>query len=162
MLFYIFLSRDMFRDCRRFWKLDFKSESFPELAPSISEDFSSRETHFSSCKPKNFRPVGSVSLLLLTFYLLNKIWITHVFPSLGYYSNEQVQGYILLPLIDLLMSTPASLAISKVSELELLTVLARHDHHKEGMWSSLQTVRYIHKVKLCFPQGKAWDRNHIS
>ena len=35
--------------------------SFPELAPSISEDFSSRETRFSSCKPKNFRPVGSVS-----------------------------------------------------------------------------------------------------
>lgn len=60
--------------------------------------------------------------------------------SAGYYSNEQVQGYILLPLIDLLMSTPASLAISKVSELELLTVLARHDHHKEGLCSSLQTV----------------------
>lgn len=54
------------------------------------------------------------------------------FCLLGYYANEQVQGYILLPLIDLLMSTPASLAISKVSELELLTVLARHDNHKEG------------------------------
>ena len=60
----------------------------------------------------------------------NKI-INKFFP-VGYYANEQVQGYILLPLIDLLMSTPASLAISKVSELELLTVLARHDHHKEG------------------------------
>ena len=59
---------------------------------------------------------------------------THLFVILfsGYYANEQVQGYILLPLIELLMSTPASLAISKVSELELLTVLARHNHHKEG------------------------------
>ena len=59
------------------------------------------------------------------------IFFTVVTPA-GYYANEQVQGYILLPLIDLLMSTPASLTISKVSELELLTVLARHDHHKEG------------------------------
>lgn len=58
---------------------------------------------------------------------------------LGYYANEQVQGYILLPLIELLMSTPASLAISKVSELELLTVLARHDTHKEG----LQIIDFI-------------------
>ena len=58
--------------------------------------------------------------------------LVYFFFSVGYYANEQVQGYILLPLIDLLMSTPASLAISKVAELELLTVLARHDHHKEG------------------------------
>ena len=65
-------------------------------------------------------------------FLPNLSKVCVIFFSAGYYANEQVQGYILLPLIDLLMSTPASLAISKVSELELLTVLARHDHHKEG------------------------------
>ncbi|KAL9951460.1 hypothetical protein ACROYT_G044123 [Oculina patagonica] len=63
--------------------------------------------------------------------------------NLGYYANEQVQGYILLPLIDLLMSTPASLAISKVAELELLTVLARHDGHKEVMVKSEGFMEYI-------------------
>lgn len=63
--------------------------------------------------------------------------------NLGYYTNEQVQGYILLPLIELLMSTPASLAISKVSELELLTVLARHDNHKEVMVNSDGFMDYI-------------------
>ncbi|XP_015759661.1 PREDICTED: uncharacterized protein LOC107338925, partial [Acropora digitifera] len=63
--------------------------------------------------------------------------------NLGCYTNEQVQGYILLPLIELLMSTPASLAISKVSELELLTVLARHDNHKEVMVNSDGFMDYI-------------------
>ena len=73
----------------------------------------------------------------------------HIFNVLydyivGYYTNEQVQGYILLPLIELLMSTPASLAISKVSELELLTVLARHDNHKEGIsFQDLLTAWFI-------------------
>ena len=68
------------------------------------------------------------------------------FPA-GYYANEQVRGYILLPLIDLLMSTPASLAISKVSELELLTVLARHDHHKEG-WYNIFFVSFARHVHV--------------
>ncbi|XP_067026328.1 uncharacterized protein [Acropora muricata] len=63
--------------------------------------------------------------------------------NLGCYTNEQVQGYILLPLIELLMSTPATLAISKVSELELLTVLARHDNHKEVMVNSDGFMDYI-------------------
>lgn len=68
----------------------------------------------------------------------------------GCYTNEQVQGYILLPLIELLMSTPASLAISKVSELELLTVLARHDNHKEGLyhWSLLHSALIIFLLPL--------------
>lgn len=85
--------------------------------------------------------------------MINGIFYLLFIHSAGYYANEQVQGYILLPLIDLLMSTPASLTISKVSELELLTVLARHDHHKEGgclkwpTWIFSSQYKYIIKRK---------------
>lgn len=60
----------------------------------------------------------------------------------GRYVNELVLTSLLLPIIDLMMSTPPSSAISKVSELELLTIMARHDDHKQGKknkntdWSS--------------------------
>jgi len=47
--------------------------------------------------------------------------------------NELVLTNLLLPVIDLMMSTPPSSAISKVAELELLTIMARHDDHKQGI-----------------------------
>lgn len=49
--------------------------------------------------------------------------------------NELVLTNLLLPVIELMMSTPPSSAISKVSELELLTIMARHDDHKHGMYN---------------------------
>ena len=59
--------------------------------------------------------------------------------------NELVQNNILLPVMDLMMSTPPSSAISKVSELELLTIMARHDDHKQG--------KLMHVIIIFFPDA---------
>ena len=51
---------------------------------------------------------------------------------LGSYVNDQVEVLIVVPLLEILMSTPPESNISKVSELELLTILARHDCLRKG------------------------------
>ncbi|XP_028401066.1 uncharacterized protein LOC114524145 [Dendronephthya gigantea] len=48
----------------------------------------------------------------------------------GSFVNDQVNALIMEPLIDILMSTPPESGISKVSELTLSTIFARHDSHR--------------------------------
>ena len=56
----------------------------------------------------------------------------HLSFLLGSYVNNQVEVLIVVPLLEILMSTPPESNISKVSELELLTILARHDSLRKG------------------------------
>ena len=58
------------------------------------------------------------------------------FDSVGYFVNDQVKVLIMEPLLDLLMSTPPESNISRVSELMLLTIFARHDSHRIGKYIS--------------------------
>lgn len=64
----------------------------------------------------------------------------------GYYVNEQVEVLIMAPLLDILMSTPPESNISKVSELELLTILARHDSHRKVMLRKAGFLEYMAKL----------------
>jgi hypothetical protein len=48
--------------------------------------------------------------------------------------NDQVNVLIMEPLLDILMSTTPESNISKVSEFMLLTIFARHDSHRIGMY----------------------------
>lgn len=68
----------------------------------------------------------------------------------GRYVNELVLTNLLLPVIDLMKSTPPSSAISKVAELELLTIMARHDDHKQGKRQGRYVAREIFAWRLSF------------
>ncbi|XP_032239903.1 uncharacterized protein LOC5514394 isoform X2 [Nematostella vectensis] len=63
--------------------------------------------------------------------------------NLGRVVNEMVQTNILLPLMDLMMSTPPTSPINKFAELELLTIMARHDDHKQVMVGFAGFLEYM-------------------
>ena len=58
-----------------------------------------------------------------------------MFSSIAEQVNNFVQDDLLKPLLNILMSGPASSNISKVPELEILSTLARHKRHSTGMTS---------------------------
>ena len=78
---------------------------------------------------KEFRQVRTICIL----YIYSCI-IYIIFLLAGFFVIDQVEVLIIEPLLDVLMSTSPENNISKVSELMLLTLFARQDSHRIGMY----------------------------
>lgn len=86
--------------------------------------------------------------------MYTRLTFTKFIHCLGFFVNDQVKVLIMEPLLDILMSTAPESNISKVSELMLLTIFARHDSHRIGMYIIFHLYRLnglnIKLVMTCF------------